>query len=231
MIRAAVRVGVLFSGGKDSCMAYYRARGYHDVVCLITLVSKNRESYMFHVPNIDVTRFQAEAMGVPLLQKITEGEREKELDDLRDVLALAKDRFCIEGVVTGAIMSVYQASRIQKVCHQLKLWCFNPLWLSDQIELLKEILEVGLVVIVSGVFAFPLDDRYLGKVIDQKVVEDLTMFKCRYGVNPAGEGGEMETTVVDAPFFRKRIEVTRYQVEYKSYSGTYSILEARLVDK
>ncbi|MGQ9781960.1 MAG: diphthine--ammonia ligase [Nitrososphaeria archaeon] len=226
-----MKLGILFSGGKDSCLAFYRARDYHSVVCLVSLISENRESYMFHVPNIDVTRLQAEAMRLPLIQWKTVGEKEKELKDLRDALAFARDRFSVEGVVTGAIASVYQASRVQEVCHQLGLWCFNPLWLSDQVELLREVLKVGLKAVISGVFAYPFDDRYLGKVIDQEMVDDLISLRQKYSVSPAGEGGEIETTVVDAPFFNRRIDVLRYNISYRNYSGTYDILEARLMDK
>ena len=57
-----MRLGVLFSGGKDSTFALHIATEKEEVVCLVTLLSKNVESYMFHTPNIDVTALQAEAL-------------------------------------------------------------------------------------------------------------------------------------------------------------------------
>jgi diphthine-ammonia ligase len=226
-----MKVGVLFSGGKDSCLALFKARQSHDVVCLITLVSENPESYMFHVPNIELTGLQAEAIGLPLVQRVTKGEKENELEDLKEVLSLAQKRFRIEGVVTGAIRSAYQSTRIQRTCLGLALQCLNPLWMLDQLELLNELVRDGFRVVVSGVFAYPLDESFLGKVIDSEMIEKLRKISEKYCLNPAGEGGEMETTVLDAPFFKKRIEILDCEVSFKGNSGVFRIKKARLVAK
>jgi diphthine-ammonia ligase len=226
-----MKVGVLFSGGKDSSLALFKTQQSHDVVCLITLVSKNPESYMFHVPNIELTELQAEAIGLPLVQRVTKGEKENELEDLREVLSLVQKRFRIEGVVTGAIRSVYQSTRIQRVCGDLGLQCFSPLWMLDQLELLNELVRGGFRVVVSGVFAYPLDENFLGRVIDSEMIEKLRKISEKYGLSPAGEGGEMETTVLDAPFFKKRIEILDCEASFKGNSGVFRIKKARLVAK
>ena len=114
-----MRLGVLFSGGKDSTLALHYAAEKEEVTCLITLLSKNKESFMFHTPNIEVSSLQAEALGLPQVTKITEGKKEEELFDLEDAIAQARKKFQIEGVVTGAIESVYQAERVQRICHRL----------------------------------------------------------------------------------------------------------------
>ncbi len=226
-----MKIGVLFSGGKDSCLAMYKAREYHEIVCLISLISKNPESYMFHVPNIELTRVQAEAIGLPLITTATSGKKEKELRDLKTALRKGMDKFSIEGVVTGAIRSTYQTSRIQRVCCELNLWCFNPLWLKDQIELLNEIVDKGFQTIISGVFAFPLDRSFLGKTITKETVRRLEALSKEYNLNPAGEGGELETTVLDAPFFEKKVEILNYEIQYQNNSGTFTIKEDRLITK
>ncbi|MDD3374055.1 MAG: diphthine--ammonia ligase, partial [Methanoculleus bourgensis] len=114
-----MRLGVLFSGGKDSLFACWKAMQHEEVACLITVVSRNPESYMFHTPNIHLAGLQAEAAGLPLVEVETAGEKEAELLDLKRALLEARDRFGIEGVVTGAILSVYQATRVQRLCHEL----------------------------------------------------------------------------------------------------------------
>ena len=154
-----MRIGVLFSGGKDSTLALHKTAEKEEVVCLITLVSQNKESFMFHTPNIDVTVLQAEAIGLPLIQKVTEGKPEEELEDLEEAIAQAVKDFQIEGVVSGAVESVYQSERIQRICNRLGVWCFNPLWKRNQKALLEEIVAKGFRVIISGVFAYPLDRR------------------------------------------------------------------------
>ena len=168
-----MKLGVLFSGGKDSTFALQRATQHHDVVCLISILSENPESYMFHTPNINLTKLQAEALELPLVEKTTKGEKEEELDDLRQALDFAKREHQIEGVVTGAIESVYQATRVQKICDELDLWCFNPLWQKDQLELLEDLIKNKFEVIITGVFAYPFDEKWLGRKIDRKFIEDI----------------------------------------------------------
>jgi ABC transporter with metal-binding/Fe-S-binding domain ATP-binding protein len=226
-----MRLGALFSGGKDSCLAIYNARRFHEIACLISLIPKSEESRIFHFPNVWVTKFQAEAMDLPIIQIETGDESFKGLNDLSRALKIAIKKFGIEGVVTGAIRSTYQASRIQKICHRLGLWCFNPLWLKDQEELLREILEKGFKAIISGVFAYPLDKSFLGRFIDADLVSELVDLWRKYGISIVGEGGEIETTVLDAPFFKKRIEVIDYEIQYKNNSGIFRIKSLRLIDK
>ena len=226
-----MRLGVLFSGGKDSTLALLLAAEKEEVVCLITILSKNKESYMFHTPNIDITALQAEALGLPQITKTTKGEKEKELSDLEDAIAEAARKFQIEGIVTGAVESAYQAERVQRICNRLGLWCFNPLWKHDQKALLEELLRKQFKVIISGVFAYPLDEKWLGKQIDTQLIDRLVDLQQKYGLSPSGEGGEIETTVLDAPLFKKKIDVLDYSIEAKGNSGVFRIKQARLVSK
>jgi diphthine-ammonia ligase len=227
----AMKIGVLCSGGKDSLFACGRAMEKEEVVCLIAIRPGNNESYMFHTPNVSFVALQAEAAGLPLIEVETAGEKEKELDDLRDALTLAREQYRIEGVVSGAILSVYQASRVQRLCHDLGLWCFNPLWHTDQEDYMQSLIEEGYEVIVSGVFAEPFDETWLGRPIDRTSVALLEQYSEKYGITLTGEGGEYETFVLDAPFFRKRIEVGEASSEYCNYRGFYRITRARLVEK
>ena len=222
---------MLFSGGKDSCYALYKAQKTDEVACLISVISKNKESYMFHTPNISLTKLQAEAIGIPLIQKSTEGRKEDELKDLKSAIRDAIGTHKIEGIVTGAIESVYQAKRVQKICNELNIWCFNPLWMKDQKELLHELVENGFHIIITGIFAYPLDEKWLGRKIDEKVIDELAVLEEKYQMNPAGEGGEIETTVTDAPFFKKRVDIIDSDIKAEGNSGVLVIKKAKLVSK
>jgi ABC transporter with metal-binding/Fe-S-binding domain ATP-binding protein len=226
-----MRLGVLFSGGKDSTLALHLAADKVEVACLITVVSENKESYMFHTPNIDITALQAEALGLPLVSVVTEGKKEEELVDLERAITKAQNKYQIDGIVTGAVESVYQSSRIQRICNHLDVWCFNPLWKHDQKALLETLVEKNFKVVISGIFAYPLDEKWLGKQIEPTVIARLMELQSQYGISPSGEGGEIETTVLDALMFKQRIEILDYSIEARGNCGVFQIKQARLVPK
>ncbi len=223
-----MRLAVLLSGGKDSLLALQKARENHEVVCLISLYSENDESYMFHVPNIHITKAQSQVMNIPLIIKKTKGQKEKELQELESAIKQAKEEYEVEGIVSGAIKSTYQSSRIEKICKKLDLWSFNPLWLRPQLEILNDIIKNNFKVIISGVFAYPFDKEFLGKIIDEKIIDKLKEFGEKYKINEAGEGGEIETTVLMTPFFEKEIIVIDSETTYDKYAGTYFIKKYEL---
>lgn len=225
-----MRVGVLFSGGKDSTLALNRAARLNEPVCLITIVSKDPASYMFHTPNIELTKLQSEALGLPLVRAVTKGKKEAELADLASAIREAKEKYKIQGVVTGAVRSTYQASRIQKICADLELWCFNPLWLVDQVALLEEIVESRMDVIIGAVLAEGMGP-ILGRRLDNALIADLVKLQKKHGINPAGEGGEFESAVLDAPMFKKKIHIVKSKKELSGDSGMLRILDAKLVAK
>lgn len=207
-----MKLAVLFSGGKDSTLAAWLAKKYgYELTCLVSIVSRNKESFMFHTPSINRVESQAEAMGIPLILHETVGIKEKELIDLENALSKAKDEYGIEGVVTGAVESVYQASRVQKICNRLELECFNPLWQKKQMEILDDLIKEKFEVIVVGVFAYPLDDKFLGRKIDKKFVKDVSGLYDKFKISPAGEGGEFESFVLNCSLFKKKLKVKGYE--------------------
>lgn len=214
-----MRVGILFSGGKDSALATFLAKknGY-EIACLITVESENPDSYMFHTPSIRMVEPQAELMGIPVLIQKTKGEKEEELHDLSAVLKLAKDKYKIEGIVTGAVESVYQASRVQSICNALNLECFNPLWQKDQFELLEDLIKERFEVILTGVFAYPLTGDWVGRKVDALFLKEMKVMNEKYKINPAGEGGEFETFVVDCPLFKRRLSLRNMKISGEKHS-------------
>lgn len=226
-----MKLGVLFSGGKDSVFACRRAMERNEVACLITLVSENPDSYMFHTPNIRHTGLQAKAMGIPLLTWPTQGIKEEELSDLAAAIAAARERYGIQGIVTGAIDSVYQAARMQRICRSQNLWCFNPLWQINQIDYLRWLLKENFSIIISGVYAYPFDAFWLGAKLTEERIQMLEQLEKKYRINPSGEGGELETFVLDAPFFQKKIEILKASLSYANYRGQFVVEEMRLVEK
>jgi predicted ATP pyrophosphatase (TIGR00289 family) len=223
-----MRLAALVTGGKDSILALYRAQQMgHTIKVLATMIPERSDSYMFHFPNIHLTDIIAEALEIPLVKAPTSGIKEKELNDLKKLLSSLD----VDGVVTGAIASTYQKERIDNLCKELELKSIAPLWHQDPLKLMKELIDLKFKVIIVGVSAFGLDQTWLGKEINTETVEKLLELNEKYQVSLVGEGGEYESLVLDAPIFKKRIEIVEAETSYENNSGVLVVKEARLVAK
>jgi diphthine-ammonia ligase len=222
-----MKLAALISGGKDSVFAIYKAlQEGHEVTHLINIIPARDDSYMYHSINLHMVELISAASEIPLIQQKSSGIKELELDDL----ALALKKVNVDGVSVGAVESQYQASRVQKICDSLGLKVYAPLWHKDPEELLNEMAKV-LDIRIVRVAAEGLDKSWLGRPINVNSIENLKALNRRYMVHMAGEGGEYETVVLDAPFFKKRIEIVKSEVEWEGDTGSLKILDARLVDK
>lgn len=228
-----VKLGVLFSSGKDSTFAMdIMMRQNYSIECLISLKSHNPESYMFHTPNIDMVKLQSEAMEIPLVMQETKGIKEDELADLEHALLTAKENYHIQGVVTGALFSNYQRERIERVCDRVGLKIFSPLWHMDQEEEMRQILKRGYRFIFSSVASYGLDKKWLGRIITEAYVARLAVLNRKYGINIAGEGGEFESLVIDGPLFKKTINIEEYEIIEENENTAHLVVKkAVLGDK
>ena len=207
------RLGALISSGKDSLYALYlmKQKG-HEIACAMTMRSRNKASYMFHTPNIGLVELQAESMALPLVTWETEGKKEEELADLKALLVNAKEKYAIEGITTGALYSQYQKERIEKLCEEIGLECYSPLWHMDQADEMRSLLRDGFVIVFSSVAAYGLDKTWLGRVITEKDIDKLVELDKKCKLNIAGEGGEFESLVIDCPLFSKSIEIVEKEI-------------------
>ncbi|MFH1664251.1 MAG: diphthine--ammonia ligase [archaeon] len=225
-----MKIASLFSGGKDSCYSVNWAfEEKHEVKVLISLVSENQFSFMFHTPNIKLTSFQGIAAEIPVMHKETAGVAEEEIEDLKNALIKAKENFGIQGITTGALASSYQKKRIESVCSELELECFSPLWQKNQSDYVKELIEKKFEVIIAAVAAKGLDKNWLGRKLDKKTLKDLMQLDKTFGLNVAGEGGEYETFVLNAPFFKQKLQVTSSEKHWDKTTGYLEIKEIQLV--
>jgi predicted ATP pyrophosphatase (TIGR00289 family) len=222
-----VKIASLYSGGKDSAYALWWAlnQGW-DVKYMVNVISKNKESYMFHIPNVELTDLVSESVGIPLIRVITKGEKEKEVLDLKKAL----EKLDIDGVVSGALASEYQRTRIDHICEELGIKSFAPLWHKNQELILRDTSKFFDFRIVS-VAAYGLGKEWLGKRITDENIEKLLKIMEKYQINRAFEGGEAETFVFDTPFFNKKIEVLDYEILWNGINGFYIVKDAKLVDK
>lgn len=216
-----MNVAVLFSGGKDSTYALYWCvnQGW-SVDSLISLKPSRDDSYMFHKPCIELTSLQAECMGFPYKAAVVSGVEEEEVDELQDVLRSLD----IDGVVTGAVASEYQKTRIDTVCENLGLHSFAPLWHKSPLQLMRDILAAGFKFMFVGVAAEGLDEGWLGRIIEGEDLEKLVLLEEKFGVSVCGEGGEFESLVLDGPIFNKRIVFDDIVKHWDGQSGTLELV-------
>ncbi|MEF8881570.1 MAG: diphthine--ammonia ligase [Halapricum sp.] len=230
----------LFSGGKDSSWALYRAlQAGHPVERLVT-VHPEGDSYMYHVPATRLAELAAESIGIDMLavepadfeaetvaDSGQQGDAElRPLESALEQLDASLDGG-VAGVVAGAVESEYQTSRIQAMCDRLDAELFAPLWQEDPRELAEAMLASGFEIRIVQVAAQGLDESWLGRTLDGSAFEELQRLNDEYGVHILGEGGEFETLVTDAPHMDQRIEL-EYEPEWDGTRGTLRIEDARL---
>jgi diphthine-ammonia ligase len=223
-----MKVAALFSGGKDSTYAIYLAqqRGWA-VTRLVSLFPEADDSYMFHVPNIHLTPMLAEAMDINFVNRVTTGEKERELEDLKEALT----NLNVDGVLSGAIASDYQSVRIDRICFELGLVCYSQLWRWKQKHVLEDMILAGFKIMIVGVYAEGLGKNWLGKILDADALSELEKIAKKHGINLSGEGGEFETLVVDGPNFVKRLEIVNSEITWNGINGHMNVTDARLAKK
>jgi len=191
------------------------------------MLPQREDSWMFHYPNIRMADLFAEAVGIPLVKAETSGVKEVELEDLKRLLAKLE----INAVVSGGISSQYQKSRIDKVCQELGLKHVAPLWQEEPLRLLEEMISLEMEAVIVGVYAHGFDKTWLGIKIDENTVNDLMELNRKFKVSLVGEGGEYETLVLDAPFFKKKMQLIETEKVWEGQSGYLLVKRAALVNK
>ena len=216
-----MKLGVLFSGGKDSAVAAWdlKCKG-HSLEYFITMIPKNPESYMFHYPNVEFCKYQAKEAGVPHIERHTHGEKEKELEDLKKAVEEARG---IEGLVAGGLASNYQGNRIKAICESLEIEFFAPFWKIDSEKYWRILLDNKFKVMITGVACEGLGKEWLGRVIDEQAFRELKKLSEKHRFHLGFEGGEAETFVLDCPLFKKPLEVADGEVVWNRDSGYYLI--------
>jgi uncharacterized protein (TIGR00290 family) len=222
-------VTALVSGGKDSIYSAYLAdtQGW-PVDELVTVVPEEPEAMMFHTPNLDLVALQARAWrkahrAVPVRGR---GE-DRELEALRE--AIGGDR---GPVVAGAIQSSYQWARLLRVADAVHRRVYAPLWRVAPGRVVRHEIAAGLDIRLVHLAAEPLTPDLLGRQLDLPLVEELERRSREVrSVNVAGEGGEFETLVVDAPFFAERLEPEVVDRVVTGSTSALRIERARLVPK
>jgi ABC transporter with metal-binding/Fe-S-binding domain ATP-binding protein len=228
----------LFSGGKDSSWALYRALEAGLNVTRLLTVHPEGDSYMYHTPATRLTALVAESVGIDLIEvepgaldaedtRDSGAQGDAELEPLEAALRELQDEMDLAGVTAGAVESEFQTNRIQAMCDRLGIDLFAPLWQEDPRELADAMLDAGFEITIVQVAAHGLDESWLGRTLDHEALAELEELNAEYGVHLLGEGGEFETLVTDAPHMSRRVEL-EYDTVWEGTRGYLEITDARL---
>jgi len=199
------KAGVLFSGGKDSCLALHFAREKYDVCYLLSIIPENFDSFMFHKPYLNLLETQAERLNLDLIVESSKGIEEKEVGDLKELIESVKDK--VEVIVVGGIASSYQGDRIKKICDEFGLEFYAPLWDYRGDRIWKELFKEKFKVILTKISCEGLGKEWLGKIIDENGLAELKILSEKYKFRIDFEGGEAESAVLGMPEFKKDIYI------------------------
>jgi diphthine-ammonia ligase len=228
-----MRLGCLFSGGKDSTFAIYETiRHGHEISCLLTLFPPNNDSLLFHFPNVNITPLVARAIRLPHLGSPVKGtDLQCELEAIERLICQAKAQYHLDGIVHGGISSSFQETNFSNCCSKYGLHVVSPLWGKPAIKFMRELISNGFKTLITSVSAMGLDRYWLGKIIDSKELEQLIQLSDRNHFSLNFEGGEAETLVLDSPIHHEIVDVVESEIQWDGQRGIFKINSARLKPK
>jgi diphthine-ammonia ligase len=221
------RVFASWSGGKDGCLAAYRARtGGRDIRYLLNMVTEDGRRSCSHGISATVIKKQAVALGIPIAQRPTTHET------YEAVFVKTLQEFKREGIGGGVFGDIdFNPHRewIDRVCRQAGIIPYLPLWLENQAKLMEEFIDAGFKAVVVAVKADLLGEEVLGRTVDKEFMSYLAGLN--RGITPCGEAGEYHTLVVDGPLFQKRLDITESEKVTRGDHHFLEIIEVKLRTK
>lgn len=187
-----------FSGGKDSCLALWRARRAGlDVRTLINVLEESGQRNRSHGVPTALLRAQAESLGCELLAPIAswadyETVFTAVLRDLRSQGA--------EIAIFGDIDLQAHRDWEEKVCAAAGLTAYLPLWHESRDLIAQEVLRERFEAYVVCTDSRYLADEFCGRRYDAQFLKDLPA-----GVDACGENGEFHTFVFNGPMFQQPV--------------------------
>ncbi len=192
----------LWSGGKDSCFACYKAKseGYN-IVSLFNFTNYDGKNSISHGLSSQIIRKQVSLLDIPLLQKAMPKKNYRE--EFKNVINAWKKNAGIAGIVFGDIYLQEHKDWIDKVCSELNVEPILPLWKEDTRVLINAFIKAGFKAKIVSTDAKFLGEEWLGREVDQMLVKDLENLG---NIDLCGEKGEFHTFVYDGPIFKKPVE-------------------------
>jgi uncharacterized protein (TIGR00290 family) len=197
----AVRYFCSWSGGKDACLALHRAMNlWGPPVCLLNMLTEDREHSRSHGLPVRVLQEQATAIGVPIILG-SASWADYEAEFIRLLKPLAQQG--VQAGVFGDLDLQEHWDWEQSVCAQAGLVALEPLWQTPHETLVTELLEAGFDALIVTVQLDKVPESFLGRRYSEALADLRSI-----GVDVSGEGGEFHTCVIEGPIFSAPISYT-----------------------
>jgi len=203
-LKKNMKVAVAWSGGKDSCLACFKAIKESYTVSNLLIMMADVNTSNFHLISSDLLDAQSTAIGIPIIKQVTSPDMYE--NNFRNGLLDLKSEG-VEGLVTGDVFNValHEAGWLDRICREVGLIPIRPLWHLDTKKILIEFINEGFKAIVVRIKNEVIGLDWLGREINQTFYEDLLNLGT---IDPCGEHGEYHSFVVDGPIFKNRIVIT-----------------------
>jgi uncharacterized protein (TIGR00290 family) len=210
-----------WSGGKDSCLAYYRAvkQGYK-ISSLLNFISKEYKRCCFHGTEAELIKLQADLIGIPLVQKEVTSDMAEYEKEFKSAVSEFKN---IQSMVFGDVYLDEHKEWVDRVCSDLGIIPVEPLWNESPLNILDEFINLGFKAVVVSCQADKFDKNFVGRYIDRKMIDELKT----KNICLCGENGEFHTLVVDGPIFKRKIEIIESEPVLKESFWKYWFLDIK----
>ena len=209
---------VSWSGGKDSCLALFRAmsQGYKPKM-LFTMFSIENDVSSAHRLNEDIIKAQVNALDL----ESTIGRAK--FEDYEAVFVRNLEVFKSQDInyrIFGDIDLDEHRKWEEKVCEKAQMTAVLPLWQEDRKKLVKEFIDLGFKARIVVVNKTMMSPEFLGRDLSHELLEEIE----KTGADVCGENGEYHTVVYDGPLFKTPLNLN-FSKEVKDIEGKWAKIE------
>ncbi len=218
-----------WSGGKDCCLACYRASvSGLKVRYLANMVTEDGKRSWTHGLSSELLQVQSQAIGIPLIQRrTTRASYEAEFKNM--LLTLKQEG--VSGGVFGDIDLDEHRQWVERVCHEVGVTAYLPLWGQSQDKIMRDFIASGFEAMVISAKADLFGEEWLGHKIDSDFLSHLFELKQTKDITLCGESGEYHTLVTDGPIFNQRVEILETNKVLREGHWFLDILKSELRSK
>jgi diphthine-ammonia ligase len=212
-------VVVSLSGGKDSVYSLYTALKEGLNVTHLMFISTGGKA---HLENKAMIKLISETVGIPA---VVVGRKPQDV-------AKGLKKLHADMLVSGVMTTPEHLDYYKEILDPIGVKQYAPLFGKKPLEALSEMQQLGFHCLIIEVdTALGANKDWLGKEIDQNILNEITARVNEKKINPIGEWGEYHTFVVDCPIYKKKIVVEKAKTEWKKTKGYYLIKKANLQPK